>query len=84
MGKKEEEINIEADSDIEVVQFIVRLFSKRLNPPKDDDGKYKKGVPHTRIQIILCNQSNSMVLTRGSIYNYSPSQVIDKIKEAMK
>lgn len=77
-------VDLDADTPDEVVYAIQALFADRWEPPKDEKGRYKKGIPYTQVKIVCCNKDthNSYTLTHGNVYNYSPTQVVEKIKQS--
>ena len=79
-------VRIDSESADSVVNLVVATFSGRLNPPKDADGRYKKGIPHTKISIEAADESQKRVrrLTHGCVYNYSPTQVVKTLRHRIQ
>jgi hypothetical protein len=78
-------VDLDADTPDEVVYAIQALFADRWEPPKDEKGRYKKGIPYTQVKIVCCNKDthNTYTLTHGNVYNYSPTQVVERIIKSL-
>ena len=79
------QLDIDADSPEQVIDMVIKSFSNRFAPPKDKNGRYKKGIPFTSICVLKKDMEKKIVsrLTHGKVYNYSPLQVIRFIKQAV-
>ena len=75
----------DADSQ-EVVYTFCELFPERLTPTKDENGRFKKGLPYTKVSIVEYDKrtKQSHRLTHGNIYNLSPTQIKERLKKTIK
>ena len=78
-------LDIDADTSEEVVAIICDTFHGRLEPPKDESGKFRKGQPYTHIGVVLFDKRDKAVvdITHGNVYNLSPEQVITRLRDAI-
>lgn len=79
-------VDIDNSSSQEVVNMFCDLFKDRLEPSKDKNGKYKKGLPFTKIIILEHDKKKKQIkkLTHCNVYNLSPTQVKERIVSAIK
>jgi len=78
-------IEIENDNSQDVVYFVCDLFKDRLKPAKDGNGSYKRDIPYSTLSVAEVDKRKKYVqqLTHGNIYNLSPTQVKERIINAI-
>lgn len=78
-------LDVDADSSKEVVSVVEKAFKGRWQPPKDENGLYRKGQPYTHLKILCVDKSTDYcsTITHGNVYSLTPSQVINHIKDTI-
>ena len=86
MKDSQERIEIDDAEAKDVVLLVSDTFEDRFKPTKDENGKYKKNIPYTKLKVICFDKKlkQNWSVTHGNIYNLSPSQVKERILKAMK
>lgn len=81
-----EQIEIDDTTPDELVRLVLETFPQRTTPTKDENGKYKKNIPYTKLKIICFDKKlkQNWSITHGNIYNLSPAQVKERILKAIK
>lgn len=81
-----ERIEVDDTDSQELIYLVCETLPERLSPPKDENGRYKKGIPHTKLSVIEFDKRNkrNKTLTSGLIYNLSPIQIKERILKAIK
>ncbi len=81
-----ERIEVDDTDAQKVVYLVCDILKDRFTPPKDENGKFKKGVPFTKLSVVEFDKKNkrNKTLTSGVIYNYSPIQVKERLLKAIK
>lgn len=86
--RKESSERIEVDEcdSQELIYLVCDTLQERLNAPKDENGKYKKGIPYTKLSVIEFDKrtKRNKTLTSGPVYNLSPIQVKERLAKAIK
>ena len=76
-----ERVEIDSTDPKELLYLVCECLPERMNPPRGDDGKCKKGIPYTKLKVVEFNKATrtNRTLTYGHIYNLSPAQIIERI-----
>lgn len=81
-----ERIEVDETGSQELLYLVCDTFPERISPPKDENGKYKKGIPYTKISVIEFDKKNkkNKTLTSGMVYNLSPIQIKERLLKAIE